>query len=137
MKCRDVALLIVPLLFLAVAAEALASVEWTPGRAFKLEKSPADVAFSADGRWVFVLTDEGNLLVYSAQGKLAESIAVGTHVDSISAGRKGHILFLISRKNKTVEEIVLDFIYDIDISGSPVKGKATAPVVITVFNDFQ
>ena len=74
MKCRYVALLIVPLLFSAIVAEALASVEWTPGRAFKLEKSPLDVAFSADGRWVFVLTDEGSLLVHSAKGKLVESL---------------------------------------------------------------
>jgi hypothetical protein len=137
MKCGYAALLIVPLLFLAIVAEPLASVEWTPGRAFKLEKSPIDVAFSTDGSWVFVLTDEGSLLVYSAEGKLAESIVVGTHIDSIKAGPKEHTLFLISRKNKTVEEIALDFIYNIDISGSPFKGKATAPVVITVFNDYQ
>jgi len=137
MKCRYAALLIVPLLFLVIVAEPLASVEWNPGRVFKLEKSPIDVAFSTDGRWFFVLTDEGSLLVYSAEGKLAESIPVGTHIDSIRAGRKENILFLISRKNKTVEEITLDFVFDIDISGSPVKGKATAPVVITLFNDYQ
>jgi hypothetical protein len=137
MKCTYAALLMVPLLLLAIVVEALGAVEWTPGRTFKIEKPPVDVAFSTDGRWVFVLTDEGSLLVYSAEGKLAESIAVGTHVDSIKTGRQAHILFLISRKAKTVEEIVLDFIYDIDISGSPFKGKATAPVVITVFNDYQ
>jgi hypothetical protein len=139
MKCRYryAALLIAPLFFLAIVSQAPAAVEWTSGRAFKLEKSPIDVAFSTGGKWFFVLTDEGSLLVYSAEGKLSESIDVGTHVDGIRAGRKEHILFLISRKNNTIEEIVLDFIYDIDISGSPVKGKATAPVVITVFNDYQ
>lgn len=137
MKFKYTTLLIALFLLLALFAEAHASVEWTPGRAFKLDKSPVDVACSTDGRWVFVLTDEGSLLIYSAEGKLADRIAAGTHVDSIKAGREAHILFLVSRKNKTVEEIVLDFIYDIDISGSPFKGKDTAPVIITVFNDYQ
>jgi len=137
MKCRYAVVLIVPFLLFAIVAEALASVEWTPGRAFKIDESPVDVACSADGRWVFVLTDEGSLLIYSAEGKLADRIAVGTHVDSIKTGPKADILLLVSRKNKTVEEIVLDFIYDINISGSPFKGKDTAPVIITVFNDYQ
>jgi hypothetical protein len=137
MKFKYTTLLIALFLLLALFAGAHASVEWTPGRAFKLDKSPVDVACSTDGRWVFVLTDEGSLLIYSAEGKLADRIVVGTHVDSIKAGREAHILFLVSRKTKTVEEIVLDFIYDIDISGSPFKGKDTAPVIITVFNDYQ
>jgi hypothetical protein len=138
MKHRYAALLIVPVILLAIiVAESSASVEWTPGKVFKLEKSPIDAAFSTNGRWVFVLTDDGNVLVYSAEGKLADTIAVGTDVDGIRAGREEQSLFLISRQKKTVEEIVLNFTYDIDISGSPFKGKAAAPVVITVFNDYQ
>ena len=137
MKFKYTTLVIALFLLLALFAQANASVEWTPGRAFKLDKSPVDVAYSTDGRWVFVLTDEGSLLIYSAEGKIADRIAVGTHVNSIKAGPKAHSLFLVSRKNKTVEEIVLDFIYDINISGSPFKGKDTAPVIITVFNDYQ
>ena len=131
------ALVLVPFLVLAVVSETFGAVEWTPGKTFKIEKAPIDVAFSPDGRWVFVLTDGGNLLIYSAEGKLAERIAVGTHVDGIQAGQKADTLFLISKKNRTVEEIVLDFIQHIDISGSPFKGKGTAPVVIAVFNDYQ
>jgi hypothetical protein len=137
MKFKYSTLLIAPFLLLAIFAEAHASIEWTLERAFKLDQSPLDVACSTDGRWVFVLTDEGSLLIYSAEGKLSDRIAVGTHIDSIKAGREAHNLFLVSRKNKTVEEIVLDFIYDIDISGSPFKGKESAPVIITVFNDYQ
>jgi hypothetical protein len=47
------------------------------------------------------------------------------------------VLFLSSHKNKTVKIILLDFILDISIAGSPYKGPDTAPVVITVFSDFQ
>ena len=40
-------------------------------------------------------------------------------------------------KNKTIEEISLDFVYEIDVSGSPFQGRIDAPVVVTVFNDYQ
>jgi len=137
MKGRSIALLMVLFLFLFIVKDALASVEWTVARTLKLEKPPADVAFSNNGRWIFVLTDEGAVDIYSADGKLNDRITAGKHVDSIKTGPREDVLFLISKKNKTVEEISLDFIYEINTVGSPFKGKDAAPVVITVFNDFQ
>ena len=127
----------VPFLFLFIVKDAFASVEWTVSRTLKLEKPPVDVAFSSNGRWIFVLTDEGAVDIYSADGKLNDRITAGKDVDGVKTGPREDILFLISKKNKTVEEISLDFIYEIDTAGSPFKGKDAAPVVITVFSDFQ
>ena len=137
MKGRSIARLMVPFLFLFIVKDAFASVEWTVSRTLKLEKPPVDVAFSSNGRWIFVLTDEGAVDIYSADGKLNDRITAGKDVDGVKTGPREDILFLISKKNKTVEEISLDFIYEIDTAGSPFKGKDAAPVVIAVFSDFQ
>lgn len=137
MKRTCSALLVLPLLWIPWTAGAQESVEWSPERTFKLEESPVDVAYSNEGRWIFVLCDDGSLLVYTAEGRLADKISVGTHVSSIKAGPREHIVLLVSKQNKTVEEIALEFVYEIDTAGSPFKGKEDAPVVIALFNDYQ
>ncbi len=115
----------------------LATVEWKLRRTLKMEASPLDVAVALSGKWIFVLTEQGSILVYSADGILKDKLVVGNHIDGIRLGRREDILFVTSRKNKTVQIIHLDFIHDIDVSGSPFKGPIDAPVVIAVFNDFQ
>lgn len=129
--------LLTPLIVAACFSESVALVEWDVQRTLKLEKPPLDVAVSAKGRWVFVLTEQGSILIYSSDGTLQDRITVGNHVDGIHGGPSEDTLFLTSQKNKTVQRIVLDFIYDVNISGSPFKGPIDAPVEIAVFNDYQ
>ena len=95
------------------------------------------MAVSPDGRRIFVLTEAGELLIYALDGGLQDSIVIGKHIDQIEMGPKEDLLLLKSRKNRTVEILVMDFIQKINTSGSPFKGPADAPVVITVFSDFQ
>ena len=137
MTCRCSVLLLSWFVGLSFMAQSLASVEWTARRTLNLEKPPVDLAFSNNGRWIFVLTEEGTILIYSAEGKLKDQISVGKHVEGIEAGPKDDLLFLTSRKEKTVKEVRLDFIYDIDVSGAPFQGQSDAPVAVAVFNDFQ
>jgi hypothetical protein len=66
-----------------------------------------------------------------------DTIAVGDSVDTIKAGPREDILFLSSRKDSTVQLITLEFIQNIDVSQSPFKGQADAPIAIAVFSDFQ
>ena len=119
------------------SANSFARVEWDVQKKLKMDTPPVDVAVSTDGKWIFVLDDSGNILIYSSDGKLEDTISVGRHVDQIRIGPKENLLLLSSRKNKTVELLAIDFIHKINISGSPFKGSADAPVVITVFSDFQ
>lgn len=119
------------------SAESFARVEWDVQQKLKMDTPPVDVAVSTDGKWIFVLNDSGNILIYSSDGKLEDKISVGSHVDQIRVGPKDNLLLLSSRKNKTVELLAIDFIQKINISGSPFKGSADAPVVIAVFSDFQ
>ena len=114
-----------------------AEVEWNLHRTFKTQKTPLDVDVSIDGRWVFVLTAQGEILIYSSQGELKDTINVGDTIDEIKAGPREDILFLSSRKDSTVQLITLDFIQQITIKDSPYKGPADAPVAVAVFNDFQ
>lgn len=137
MKSRLVVFLLVPVILLTLCPQSFALVDWDVKKTLKIEKTPVDVAVSLNGRWVFVLTAQGSILIYSGDGRLEDEIAVGKHVDGIQVGPEQDILLLSSRKNKTVEILVLDFIQNIDVSNSPFKGPADAAVTIAVFSDFQ
>ena len=113
-----------------------ASVEWGLEHTLQMDQPPLDVAVSPDGKHIFVLTESG-IFVYSQDGKLEDKIDVGYPVDQMKIGPGGKQLFITSRKNKTVQVVTIDFIVDINVSGSPYKGRQDAPVVIAVFSDFQ
>ena len=116
-----------------------ADVEWEWGllKTYKIEGSPLDVAISKYGRWVFVLTEQGEILIYSRDATLDGKIHVGNSIDGIKPGPREDILLLSSRKGKTVQIIDFGFIREINVTGSPFKGPSDAPVVIAVFSDFQ
>ena len=114
-----------------------AAVETSLKNTLRTEAVPIDVAVSPDGRSTFVLTDEGNVVVFDNLGKLSDTIKVGSHIDQIEIGPDGERLFATSRRNKTIEIILLDFISRIETRGSVFKGPENAPVTIAVFSEFQ
>jgi hypothetical protein len=113
------------------------SVELNLENTLQLDTAAVDVASSADGDRFFILTDQGQILVYSSKGEKQGQLDVGPDVDQLRVTPKGDTLLLNSRKNKTLQVVSLEFIRQIDISGSPAKGPADAPVVIAVYTDFQ
>ena len=137
MKRRNAIPLITCLILLIWVAPSFATVELNVANTLKLTETPRDTAMSLNGKWIYILTEKGEILIYSSNGKLKETISVGEHVESIKVGPREDILLLTSGKEKTVQIITLDFIQEINISGSPFKGKVDAPVVIATFNDFQ
>lgn len=137
MKHKGLICLLALLIIFGFSSQSLAEVEWDIPKTFDLETPPLDMAISSKGTWIFVLTDQGEILIYSSKGNLYSKIAVGSHVDQIKAGPIDEILILKSRKNKTVQILTLDFIKTINTSGSPFKGPADAPVIIAVFSEFQ
>jgi len=118
-------------------SHAAASVEWNVQKTLQLESAPIDVAVSPDGKQIFVLNDLGQILIYSSAGSFLDKIDVGNQFDHIEVSPGGDHLILNSRKNKSVQVITLDFIQNINVSGSPFKGSEGAPVVIAVFDDFE
>jgi DNA-binding beta-propeller fold protein YncE len=114
-----------------------AEVEWHIKNTLRTGAAPTDIVVSSDGQKVFVLTGDGNVLIYDRNGQLKDTIKIGPHVDQIRIDPQGEQLYATSRLNKTVEVIELSFIHNINTTGSPSKGPQDAPVVIAVFSDFQ
>ena len=137
MKGRLAILLMTISVLLTWFAHSPAEVELNVKSTLSIKEKPLDVAMSINGRWIFVLTNKGEVLVYSPDGTLRESLPVGNTVDAIQAGPREDILLLTSREDSTIEIITLDFIQDINLSDSPFKGPADAPVAVAVFTEFQ
>jgi protein-disulfide isomerase len=114
-----------------------AGLEWRVDKTFRFKTPPIDMAVSSKGNWIFTLIEGGIVEVYDAKGQLAGKIDAGDDIDQIGIGPREDLLVVKSRKNKTVQVLVLEFIQNIDIVGSPFKGPADAPVTIIVFSDFQ
>ena len=131
-----VILLTMVIFFAAFYTQSFTAVESSVIQTLNLESPPLDVAVSPDGEKLYILTENGNILIYSGKGKLTDTLKVDKDIDAIRVSRSGDVLFLISQKSKQVQVVLLDFIQIIDISGSPYKGPENAPVVITAFNDF-
>jgi hypothetical protein len=129
------------LLFLLIWAWLLspvqAQVELNVLKTYDLEDPPIDIAFSTSRNEIYVLNDKGQLLIYTTDGRLTEKIDVGKGYDRLQLIGNSNVLFLSSRKDKTIRVIQLEFVQDIDTSGSPFKGPEDAPVVIAVFSEFQ
>ena len=112
-------------------------VEWASRKILEMGQAPLDVEISANGKWMFVLTRQGKIFVYSAEGELKDVMVVGGHVDGIKVdSHKPDMIVLTSERDKMVEVLELSFIRDINISNSPYKGTLDAPVVIVVFGDY-
>ena len=141
MKLKSIKILIflavVMVMFSISRLGASDGVEWSILKTLKLDAAPIDMAVSPDGRRIFVLTEQGKIVVYSADAEEEATIEVGPQVDKIQLGPGGDILIANSRENKTVQVFAVDFIQKINISGSPFKGPVDAPIVIVAFDDFQ
>ena len=137
MKSRFAIFLVALFLLFTWLASSPATVEWDVASTLNLKEKPRDAAMALNGKWIFVLTEKGEILIYSSAGKLEDTISVGKSVEGIKAGPREDVLLLTSGKDKTVQIITLDFIQEINVSGSPFKGKADAPVAVAIFNDFE
>ena len=114
-----------------------AEVETQVFRTLKLASPPIDLVMAKNGQYIFALTEAGFVEIYGADGNLVDTVNVGKTVDQIEAGPREDILLLKSRSDQTVQILSLEFVQEIDIAGSPVKGPETAPVAVVVFSDFQ
>ena len=116
---------------------ALAKTDWQVRQKLQLEQAPIDMLVSSNNKWIYILTSDGQIVIYSTRGQLRDTISVGTDIDQIKSGPREDMLFLLSRESKSVQIITINFTEEINIGGSPVKGPAEAPVTVAVFSDFQ
>jgi DNA-binding beta-propeller fold protein YncE len=134
---RYLVLLCAAFMAVALAVPASAEVEWDVVKTLSLEKTPLDVAVSADGKSIYVLLKGGKVQIHSAGGQLQESLDLGFPADSIALSPAGNLLYAASTEKKSVHVVRLEFVQQISTAGSPVKGAEDAPVAVAIFNDFQ
>jgi len=114
-----------------------ADLEWRIIKDLDLKTTPLDVAPSADGKWLFILTP-GEILVYSfPEGKITDRIPVDKEFDRITSLPRADLLTITSSTKKTLQIILFETVYKIDITGLPFKGPRDASVSIVVFDDYQ
>lgn len=136
---RPYKLIVFFILFLIIlgTSPVVAEVDWQLQKTLNLQDDPVDMVLSRGGSYLYVLTDDGTVHVYSASGILKGRMQVGKDASSLAAGPGDDIIFVKNTKEKTIKRILIDFIYDFNLKDSPFKGNADAPVTIVVFSDFQ
>jgi hypothetical protein len=112
-------------------------IEWKILQSWPTTGQTLDMVHSLDGKFVYILNDKQQVQVFSAQGQLQGAIPVDEGVSSIDIAPQGEVLYLINNKTNSFSSISVSFVVDIDITGSPFKGPADAPVTIAIFSDFQ
>jgi hypothetical protein len=123
--------------FFCLLPVCFAALDWNVIQTFNLKDPPLDVAFSTSRNKVFILTGAGQIQVYEPNGTLDETMDVGKGFDRLWHIQGSDVVLLSSREKKTVQIIELNFVEQIDISGSPFRGPENAPVVVAVFSDFE
>lgn len=121
----------------AADAKGQPKVQLQVEKTWKLPNKPLDIVYSLDGKKVFILTDHEQVLVYEANGHLLGKIDVDKGVTAIDIAPRGEKLFFINQKENSFTDISVDFVVNIDTTGSPYLGSADAPVTIAVFTDFE
>ncbi len=114
-----------------------ADFEWKVIRDLDLQTTPLDVAPSADGKWLYILTP-GEILVYSfPEAKITDRIPVDKDFDRVVSLPRADALTLSSTAKKAIQIILLEAVYKIDVGGLPFRGPQDALVTVVVFDDYQ
>ncbi len=112
-------------------------LEWEVKKQWQIPDSPVDVVHSLDDKYVFILTNKHQVLIYTSDGKLEGTIPVEKGVTAIDIAPRAETLYLIDKDKNSFSAISVDFIHDINITGSPFLGPENAPVTIALFTDFE
>lgn len=145
MRCPKILLTCTALLLAATTVHADAQpqsgrddkLEWQVVRNWPVDGQPIDFVHSLDGKLVYILNDQHQVLVYDADGALQGRVPVAEGVTAIDIAPQGEALHLIDSTAKTFSTLAMNFVYTIDTTGSPIKGNPDAPVTITLFTDFE
>lgn len=123
-------------LCLSAAQPAWAKVFQSVDKTYTAAVTPLDIAVSSDGNYTYILGAGGKIVIYTKAGE-KEEISVGGDFDRIVTSGDGDKIWLSNQKTKEIKEVFVDFIKKLTTDGSPFLGEDKAPVVITVFSDFQ
>lgn len=112
-------------------------VEWQQISQWKIDGQPIDFAHSLDGKLVYVLNNQNQVVIYDTNGQLQGKLSVPEGTSRIAIAPQGEALYLTNGKTKTFTSLAINFIFDIQTAGSPVKGNVNSPVSLVIFTDFE
>lgn len=121
---------------LFAAHPALAKVFQSVDKTYTAPVAPLDLAVSSDGNYTYILGANGKIVIYTRNGE-KEEISIGGNFDRIVTSGNGDKIWVSNQKTKEIKEVFIDFLKKLTSDGSPFLGEEKAPVVITVFSDFQ
>ncbi len=102
-----------------------------------LGRAPVDIAQSvSDGR-LFVLLEGGVVQIFSADGQKQDRFTVGAEITSLEVTPDGQRLYLGNPENNELQIFDLSYVQTLPVNNSAIKGAISAPVTITLFDDFQ
>lgn len=134
MKKITTCFLLAPFIF--GASTAYPKVYQTMDKSYLTHTPPLAVTGSVDGKYTFVLSEGGKIDIFKENGERDE-MTVSDEFDALFASATGDKLWLTSKKTKKVQEVLVDFVQNINTDGSPFLGEEQAPVTIIAFSDFQ
>ena len=97
--------LFITIMFFATVSTPFAGVNMDLQHKLTMDNPPLDVVATPDGKYIFVLTNKGNISVFDQNGVLQNKIHVGNQVDQIKMDPQGNRLFITSRSEKTIQII--------------------------------
>lgn len=112
-------------------------IEWKLQHNWPTAVKTLDMVHSLDGKLVYILSDKQKVDVFNNQGQLQGSIPVEEGVSAIDIAPQGEMLYLINNQTQTFSAVSVSFVVQVDITGSPFRGPADAPVTIALFTDFE
>ena len=129
--------LVALLMVAGLAGPVWSEMDWKVLGNIDVEAEIRDVAISAEGRWIYVLTAENEIRVYTSGGKLKGAIPIDPGYARIQAGPREDILLVSNKDTQSVQLVSVNPVHAFNLSDTPVKGPDNAPVTITVFSDFE
>ncbi len=139
-KCLAAALLILPLTAQAVELKknnTSGDLNWSVEATWNLPVKPLGFVQSLDNKKVFVLGADAKVHIFNAEGKKLGDLPVDADTIAIDIAPRGEMLYLINGKTNGYTAIEISISQKIDITGSPVRGRADAPVTLVLFSDFE
>lgn len=101
-----------------------------------IRDSIRQVAVTADGGRIYVLTENGNVEILDREGQSQGGIAVGPDIVAITPQGKDRLLLQL-KDNHQLLQLALEPRAAISVDNAPIHGEQTAPVTIAIFDDFE
>ena len=129
--------LFIGILIFTIPTPCIAAVDLEILQNIEIGATPVDVAVSRDGDWIYVLTSEAQVHVYSNQGVLQGMVPVDAGAQKIACGPDDGTLYVTNTGKQAVNVLRLDVVHDFTSSHSPIKGPSDAAITLTLFTDFE